>query len=79
MSVDDSAAQQKHAANCGSSFPLLSDADGKLIEQLGIKSERGTAKRVTYVVDKTGTIRKIFPDVKVDGHTEAVLAAVRQL
>ena len=49
------------------------------MEQLGIKSERGTAKRVTYVLDKEGKVRQIFPDVKVDGHTEEVLAAVRGL
>ena len=79
ISVDDSAAQQKHAVACGSGFPLLSDAGGQLSEQLGIKSERGSSKRVTYVVDKEGKIRDIFPDVKVDGHTDEVLGAVRKL
>lgn len=64
---------------CGSNFPILSDAKGTLIDQLGIRNERGSAKRVTYVVDKHGTIRELFPEVKVDGHTEEVLAAVRQL
>ena len=79
MSVDDSAAQQQHAVACGSNFPLLSDAGGQLAEQLGIKNERGMAKRVTYVLDREGKVRQIFPDVKVDGHTEEVLAAVRSL
>ena len=64
---------------CGANFPLLSDAGGQLAEQLGIKSERGTAKRVTYVVDKERKVREIFPEVKVDGHADEVLAAVRQL
>ena len=77
--MDDPAEQQKHAVVCGANFPLLSDAGGRLVEQLGIKSERGTARRTTYVVDKEGRIRRIFPDVKVDGHTEEVLAAVREL
>ena len=79
VSVDPSAEQQKHAVTCGSGFPLLSDEGGKLVDKLGIKSERGTAKRVTYVVDKDGKVRDIFSDVKVDGHTEEVLAAVRKL
>ena len=65
--------------NCGSNFPLLSDEGGKLAEQLGIKNERGMSSRVTYVVDKEGKIREIFPQVKVDGHTDEVLAAVRKL
>jgi len=30
-------------------------------------------------VDTDGKVRKVFPDVKVDGHTEEVLAAVRGL
>ena len=77
--MDDSAAQQKHAVSCGSNFPLLSDQGGQLVDQLGIKNERGMAKRVTYVVDKDGKIRNVFNDVKVDGHTDEVLAAVRQL
>ena len=77
--MDDSEAQQKHAVNCGSNFPLLSDQAGQLVDQLGIKNERGMAKRVTYVVDKEGKIRNVFEDVKVDGHTDQVLAAVRQL
>ncbi|SRR5579883_3138259 len=79
VSVDDPSANQKHAVACGSGFPLLSDQGGRLVDELGIKSERGTAKRTTYVVDKEGKIRDIFPDVKVDGHTDQVLAAVRKL
>jgi peroxiredoxin Q/BCP len=77
--VDEPGANQAHAVSCGSGFPLLSDEGGKLIDQLGIKNERGMAKRTTYVVDKEGKIRNIFNDVKVDGHTDQVLAAVRQL
>jgi peroxiredoxin Q/BCP len=79
VSIDDSEAQQKHAVACGSNFPLLSDEGGKFIDQLGIRNERGSAKRVTYVVDKEGKVRNVFPDVKVVGHTEEVLAAVRGL
>ena len=77
--MDESEAQQKHAVNCGSNFPILSDEGGKFSDQLGIKNERGMASRVTYVVDKDGKVREIFPQVKVDGHTDEVLAAVRKL
>jgi len=79
LSVDDSAAQKTHAVNCGANFPILSDEGGKLSDQLGIKNERGMASRVTYVVDKEGKVREVFPQVKVDGHTDEVLAAVRKL
>src|SRR3954453_11276587 len=79
VSVDPSEEQKKHAVNCGSGFPLMSDAGGALSEQLGIKNERGMSSRVTYVVDKEGKVREVFPQVKVDGHTDEVLAAVRKL
>jgi peroxiredoxin Q/BCP len=32
--------------------------------------------RSTFVIGKDGTIKKIFRNVKVDGHTEKVLAAL---
>jgi peroxiredoxin Q/BCP len=34
-------------------------------------------ERTTFVIDKTGVIRNIFPKVKVDGHSEEVLEAVK--
>ena len=77
--MDDPTDNQKHAVACGSGFPLLSDQGGTLIDPLGIKNDRGMAKRTTYVLDKEGKIRNIFNDVKVDGHTDEVLAAVRKL
>src|ERR1044072_8732364 len=79
VSVDPSAGQKNDAGIGGSGFPLMADAGGKCSEQRGIKNERGMSSRVTYVVDKEAKIREIFPQVKVDGHTDEVLAAVRKL
>ena len=36
-------------------------------------------ERSTFVIDRHGTIRKVFPKVKVDGHSEAVLDALKAL
>ena len=33
-------------------------------------------ERTTFVIDETGRILKVFPRVKVDGHTDEVLAAL---
>jgi peroxiredoxin Q/BCP len=33
-------------------------------------------ERTTVVIGKDGTIKKVFPNVKVDGHVEEVLAAI---
>jgi peroxiredoxin Q/BCP len=35
--------------------------------------------RSTFVSDGEGVVRKVFPRVKVDGHAEQVLAAVKAL
>jgi peroxiredoxin Q/BCP len=35
--------------------------------------------RSTFVIDGEGVVRKVFPRVKVDGHAEKVLEAVKSL
>jgi peroxiredoxin Q/BCP len=34
-------------------------------------------ERTTFVIDRRGVVRRIFPKVKVDGHSEAVLAELK--
>jgi peroxiredoxin Q/BCP len=60
-------------------YPLLCDADKKLITALGIKSKNGLATRVTYIVDKEGKIAKVYDTVKPMGHAEEVLKDVKAL
>ena len=60
-------------------YPLLCDADKKLITALGIKSANGMAMRVTYIVDKEGTIVKVYDKVTPKGHAEEVLKEVKAL
>jgi peroxiredoxin Q/BCP len=80
VSTDRPAAQKKHATTCGAGFPILSDAEKTLTTQLGILNDTGSsARRTTYVIDSSGTIQRIFRNVKVDGHVDQVLAAVRGL
>jgi peroxiredoxin Q/BCP len=33
--------------------------------------------RTTFVVDRDGTIKAVFPNVKVDGHADKVLEALK--
>ena len=35
-------------------------------------------ERTTFIIDAAGRIQKIFPKVKVDGHVEEVLAALKE-
>jgi peroxiredoxin len=36
-------------------------------------------ERTTVLIDGEGVVRKIFPKVKVPGHSEAVLGALRAM
>jgi thioredoxin-dependent peroxiredoxin len=64
-------------------IPLLSDPDAHLHRAFGawgIKNNYGKesegALRTTFVIDKYGTVVRVFASVKVDGHAEAVLGAL---
>jgi thioredoxin-dependent peroxiredoxin len=35
--------------------------------------------RTTCVIGRDGVVRKVFPKVKVAGHTEQVLAALKEI
>jgi thioredoxin-dependent peroxiredoxin len=65
-------------------FPLLADANHSVAEQYGVwqlkkfmgRQYMGIA-RTTFVIDKSGTITAVFPNVKVEGHADKVLAALK--
>lgn len=67
-------------------FELLSDTEEKLCQLFDVikdkimygKKVRGI-ERSTFLIDKTGVLRQEWRKVSVDGHVEAVLAAVKAL
>ncbi len=66
--------------------PLLADADHHVAEQYGVWVEKSTmgrkywgVARTTFIVDEQGMVVKVFPNVKVQGHAQEVLAALRDL
>ena len=36
-------------------------------------------ERTTFIIDKAGVVRRVFPKVKVNGHTEEVIEALKEL
>ena len=84
VSPDASLAQAKFRAKFNLPFALLADTEHKAAEDYGVWGEKSLygrkymgVDRATFVIDPEGKIKKIFPKVKVDGHAEEVLAAVR--
>jgi len=83
ISADSMAAQKKFREKFDLNMPLLCDTDKKIIEAYGVYKEKNMygkkvmgIERTTFIIGKDGTIKKIFPKVKVDGHIEEVLAAL---
>jgi peroxiredoxin Q/BCP len=77
VSVDDSASHQAFSSKFNLNFPLLSDIGGVVSSSYdAFNPEKGTSRRVTAVIGKDGTVKKFFPQVNVDGHSQEVLAAL---
>ncbi len=67
----------------GFNFPLLSDADHRVIDRYGLlneQSKRGWPHPATYVIDREGVVRWKFVEVdyKIRPSNEDVLAQVRK-
>ena len=62
-------------------FTLLSDEGGKVRKAYGVPAALGFIPgRVTYVIDRDGTVRHVFNSMtNIDGHVKDALEVVRQL
>jgi len=86
VSPDAPASHRKFADKYELPFTLVADTDRKVCEQYGVWKEKTLygkksmgVERTTFLIDGGGIVRKVFPRVKVDGHSDAVLDAVRSL
>src|ERR1700731_2606562 len=86
ISGDSPASHQKFIDKHALNFPLLADVGNEVGKRYGVykmKSLYGRQfmgyERTTMVIDKNGVIRKIFPKVKVNGHTAEIIAALKEI
>jgi peroxiredoxin Q/BCP len=84
VSADTVESHRKFKAKQGLNFQLLADPDRKAIEAYGVWQEKSLygrkfmgIVRTTFVIDGDGRIATVFPKVKVVGHVDAVLAALK--
>ena len=75
VSRDDADSHQDFKKKYKLAFPLLSDPDLTLHKAYGAWDEK--VIRSTFLIDPQGKITKIWPNVKVDGHVEKVLKAIK--
>ncbi len=86
VSIDSVKSHEKFAEKYHLPFPLLSDEPKAVTNAYGVFKEKSMygksflgVERTTFLIDKQGIIRKIWPKVKVDGHVDEVLAIANSL
>lgn len=84
VSPDSTASHAKFAGKFELPFILLSDTEKSMLQEYGVWQEKSMygkkyfgVVRTTVIIDPQGKIKKIFPKVKVEGHTDEVIAALK--
>ncbi len=85
ISSDSAEKHRKFADKHSLSFPLLVDEGRAYAKRCGVLGEKTLygkksigVIRTTFVLDEDRRIRRVFRNVKVDGHTEQVIAALKE-
>jgi peroxiredoxin Q/BCP len=84
VSADTVKSHKKFQQKFHLTFPLLADNDHAVADKYGVWQQKkfmgreymGIA-RTTFVINKEGSIQAVFPNVKVEGHADKVLAALK--
>jgi len=84
ISPDSVAAQKKFEEKHKQGMPLLSDEDKSVTTAYGCYGEKKMYGRTvqgiirsTYLIDPQGKLAKVWSKVRVEGHAEKVLEALR--
>jgi peroxiredoxin Q/BCP len=86
VSPDSVKSHDKFKTKHGLSIDLVADEDKSILEAYGVWKEKSMygrkymgVERSTFLIGSDGRIARVWRNVKVPGHAEEVLAAVRTL
>ena len=86
VSPDDVASHAKFRDKYKLNFSLLADPEHRVAEKYGAWREKNMygkksmgIQRSTYLIDASGKVSRVWKRVKVDGHDEQVLEALKAL
>jgi len=86
VSRDSPASHAKFAGKHDLKVKLVSDPDGSVCAAFGVWGEKSLygrkfmgLERATFLIDRDGTVARVWRKVRVPGHAEQVLAAARDL
>ena len=82
VSIDSEGSHKKFAAKYKLPFTLLADPDHSIADAYGVYGEKKFmgrtylgVKRVTFLIDEKGKVKKVFEKVKPEEHAREVLEA----
>src|SRR2546427_711244 len=86
VSADSIESHKKFAEKYGLSYPLLADTDTTVSQLYGVWKEKNYygkkyigVNRETFLIDKDGIVRKVWPKVQAAEHANEVLETVDSL
>ncbi len=76
VSVDDCPAQKAFAGKYGLQFPLIADAKKEVAGRYGVLGPRGSARRVSFLIDRSGKVLEIVDTSSPAPHVERARAVL---
>ncbi|HEY3108086.1 MAG TPA: thioredoxin-dependent thiol peroxidase [Chloroflexota bacterium] len=86
VSPDPLKSHARFVGKHGLNFPLLADEGSRVSTLYGVWKEKSMygrkymgVERTTFLIDRDGVVRRIYPKVSVTGHADAVLSDLASL
>ncbi len=79
VSTDSVKSHDKFRDKYKLNFPLVSDSAREIVKDYGVGRESRSAKRVTFLIDRSGIVRYVWDKVDVDRHSEEVIEKIKEL
>ena len=74
VSTQDNVSHTEFAQKYHLPFPLIPDEHGELAAKYHVPMFSGLTRRVTYLIDKDGLIKHVWPKVNPEHHADEILA-----
>jgi len=79
VSTDSEESHQKFVSKHNLNFTLLADKNKAISKAFGALKITGTAARISYIIGKDGTIKKVYPKVKPEEHSKQIIEDLKEV
>ena len=79
VSTNSAESHERFATNNELEFPLLADVEKKVAKDFGVLKTTGMAERATFLIDKEGSVRHVWPTVSITGHAADIVGKIDEL